>query len=282
MSLTSKISQDSVPSEASQATILGLTDRLEPAPAFTTLPTEIRLRIYGYVLDCTKHTLRRLAECSPRTEIKLSDTSLLSVNKQINAETVPIFYASHTFHHAASDLSNFSSRNFQWLKHASIDISIQASPNVDSILAAQIQELDKSCPTLQILTMHFLKAGIDWLYPGLVGQLKPQSLTATVLQKLHPRLDKLSIIVHGLWQSLELFFESVAMDDSSWVHEILNKWPLISLHPVPPSELGAFMAWHMWYDTPQEIYAYHLFTSKIASKLQEGELDKRDWFFSCE
>ncbi len=74
------------------------------------------------------------------------------------------------------------------------------------------------------------------------------------------------------------------MDDSSWVDEYLGKWPLISPHPVQPplSDLCAFIAWRMWYGFSQEIRAYHLFTSKIAKKLQEGELDQRDWYFSCE
>ena len=287
MSLTPEIVQDSVPSEPSQAADLGLTGKPEPAPAFTTLPLELRLQIYGYVLSSTKHTLRRPAECSPRTGIKLFDTSLLSVSKQINAETVPILYASHTFHHAASDLSNFSSRNFAWLKHASIDISLEAGPNADSVLATQIQELDKSCPTLRTLTVHFTKSAIDWRYPSLVGQLKPQSLTATALQKLHPRLDKLSVVVYGLWRCMELFYESVAMDDSQWVDELLDSWPLISLDPVPPppepSGLGVLMVRaNLWHGMPQEVYAYHLFTSTIAKMLQEGELDRRDWFFSSQ
>ena len=289
MSLTSNTSQVSVTSELHQAKDPAFAEEPKPAYTFTTLPLEIRLQINGYFLGPIKHTLRRRAERSLHSEVEFFNTSLLAINKQINAETVPIFYANHTFHYDASRRSSIPSHSFKWLKHASIDISTRTGLPVDVMLATQIQELDKCCPALRTLTVHFIKIGIDDSCASIVEQLSPHGLTAKALQTIHPRLDRLSIVVSGYWRCLEVFRQSVTTADRPWVEEVLANWPVISL--IPP--LRTYQVWrprpllggirtraNLLSQMSQEIHAYHLFGPKIAKRLQEGQVEKKDWFFA--
>ena len=288
MSLTSNTSQISVTSKLHQAMDSAFTEEPKPAYTLTTLPLEIRLRIYDYIYSI-KHTLRRQAECSLHSVVKPFNTSLLAINKQINAETVPIFYACHTFHYDASRRSSIPSHSFEWLNHVSMDISTRTGSRVDVMLATQIQELDKCCPALRTLTVHFIKIGINDSCGSIVAPLTPDGRTAEAFQKIHPRLDRLSLVVFGYWGCLEVFRRSVTTYDRPWVEEVLGDWPVISVSPAscscevlrPGSLLGATTSGaSLLSPTSKTIYAYHLFGPKIAKGLQEGQVEKKDWFFA--
>lgn len=276
--------QSSGPSEPRQAKDSALTEQPKEAPTLTSIPVELRLQIYGHVLGPFKHTLRRQEVCGLRTETKLFDTSLLAVNKQTNAETVPIPYAIHTFHYGVSRRSSIPSHNLEWLKHASISVTTRTRGPVDIMLATQVQKLDSCCPVLRTLTLHIMQINFDECYGSVVEQLSPDGLTAKALRTLRPRLDRLSMVTLGDWACLEILRESVTTDDSPWVKEIPNAWPLVSLSCAPSlirpallrrgslitrDYIGARML--------QSIHAFHLFGPEIAKKLQEGKVEKRDW-----
>ena len=89
----SNMTQISVTSESHQAKNPAFAEEPKQSPTFTTLPPEIRLQIYGYVLGPTKRTLRRSTDVGPDTEIKIFNISLLTLSKEISAETLPLLYA---------------------------------------------------------------------------------------------------------------------------------------------------------------------------------------------
>lgn len=286
MSQTSNNSLGSKPSDIYLVEDPALTEQPKQASTLTTLPAEVRLEIYSYILCPIKHTLRRQEDCNLRTGTKLLDTSLLAVSKQINTETIPFLYANHTFHFGVIRLLAITSHNFEWLKHASIELTTQGGQSVGTLLAIPIQELDKCCPALRTLTLHMTEVEFDDSCLAVVRQLSPNSLMAKALRALHRRLDRLSIVTYGVWTSLVAFRQSVTTDGNPWVEETLDTWPLISLdctrsvfpRAPPPGGVIIWMSPHI--PSRHDIHAFHLFGQKIAQKLQAGEIEKRGWFFA--
>lgn len=155
------------------------------------------------------------------------------------------------------------------------------------MLATQVQKLDSCCPALRTLTLHTIQINFDESYGSVVEQLSPDGLTAKALRTLRPRLDRLSMVTRGDWAYLEAFRQSVTADDSPWEKEIPSTWPLVSLSCAPYPARPTLLRWgSVIYGAseglrmPQSVHAFHLFGPEIAKKLQEGKVEKGDWFFA--
>lgn len=278
MSSTSQNSQISITGESNQTKPSGLTERPKQTLTFKTLPLppEIRFQIYAYILSPIKRTLRRPEEHCLFTSTDLFDTSLLAVNKATNAETVPLLYASHTFHSRISRHPSIRLLYLQWLKHASIAIALRTNPLIAPELQTQIQELEKCCPALHTLTLHINSIEHSNSSIGVREAFSPQDPTAITLQTLHSRLDRLSLVNSRAWTRLDVFRQSMATEGNSWVKEILATWPLISLDILQYESPSIRFLMH------REIHAYHLFGGEVAKKLREGDVENKDWVFADE
>lgn len=221
MSLMSNTSWVSESGEPYQIKDSALTEEVKRAPTFTTLPLEIRLQIYGYNLSSFKRTLRRREDCDQHTKIKVFDTGLLAVNEQLNAETVPLLYANHTFHYSVSSRPSIPSHSLKWLKHASIGFTTRAGLPADAILATRIQELAASSPNLRTLTLHVIEIDSNASSMKGVQQLSPVGHWARAARGLLPRLDRLSIITCGVWARREDFRQFITAEGSQWAEEAL-------------------------------------------------------------
>ena len=96
---------------------------------------------------------------------------------------------------------------------------------------SMIQELDKCCPTLRTLLLHISPINSNKSYVSVAQVLSPKGPTAIALRILGSHLDRLSIVTSGAWSRLEVFRQSIMVDGSLRVEEILDARPPISLIP---------------------------------------------------
>lgn len=98
-------------------------------------------------------------------------------------------------------------------------------------------------------------------------------------------LDRVSIVTYGKWAWLKVSRHSVTADGNPWVEEILGIWPPISLScaqsvlPQAPRR-GYLVTLASMHARMLQIRAFLLFGQIVAQKLQEGEIETRDWFFT--
>ncbi|KAK5131202.1 hypothetical protein LTR08_001227 [Meristemomyces frigidus] len=130
-----------------------------PKPSFDKkLPAEIRVQIYGYVLQ-SANRLKRPGQTTPNA--RLVDTSILALNKLIRHEATPVFYENKTF---LLELAN-----------------IAACTNTSPHPLVNAQELDKPYRGIQIqCNAEGFMHGDDDLLPTLC----PHYLTLCVLRTL--------------------------------------------------------------------------------------------------
>ena len=129
------------------------------------------------------------------------------------------------------------------------------------------------------------RSPLDESYASVVQSLSPEGLTAKALRPLRPCLSRVSIGTHGKWVCREVLRQSVTADSSPCVEEILDIWPPISLScaqsVLPPKpRRGYLVTLASMHARKLQIRAFHLFGQSIAQKLQEGEIETRDWFFT--
>ena len=92
-----------------------------------------------------------------------------------------------------------------------------------------IQLLEKCYLNLRTLTPHISSIDFNMSYVSVMQVLSHNDPTATALQTLISLLDRLSLVTSGVRSGLEVYHQSVLVDGSSWVEEILDDGPLISL-----------------------------------------------------
>lgn len=201
------------------------------------LPAELRCVVYAYALTFThtlrlqdsatvqKHfptgpTIQREAAKTHNTIIYrkqpwLSDnscTALLLTNRTIHNEALSIFYSANTFHFPAllAGLTPSTAKIpcIELIQHASIDFSytlthlwgVKDIDELDSTLAACIQQLLNSCPALQSLTLHIPSNFVLFLLVSLARNA--HSATVYVLSSLQSHLARLSIVGRVDYRSL--------------------------------------------------------------------------------
>ncbi|KAM0796918.1 hypothetical protein BDR22DRAFT_892848 [Usnea florida] len=234
----------------------------QPSLSFFTIPTEIRLIIYGLIFTTGEEcTLRRSKDvpprhCSSKQTLIMFPSSILQTNKTIHTEALPIFYGSQTFHYSTELNGLFGQPTIPnaylgWMKHMSIDVTVAKNTlgKVDSIIAIHTRAILQHCTQLSSFTLHIIKA----VKTGLGHIMHPYSIgngphnnkyaywtaqdsllkgaSAKLLKALRARVQQLSIVYLGKWQTLYPLRNAIA-DDEDWVQEDRDRcdiWPALSL-----------------------------------------------------
>lgn len=214
------------------------------------LPTEIRLAIYefSFTINNNKCTLRRMEDLLSLKSpipffIGLFSNSILTTCKTIYAEALPLFYASQTFHYPAEVDGLFCQpaikhEYLQWVKHISIDVTLnlQSFKKLEPIVTRHVEKITKHCPKLSSFTLHVIPASESQAFDTarfflleLIPPTLNKGIAARALRKLRPRLDELSIVSFGKWDTLHDLRKAIASDDQ-WVEgDKCYKGPELSL-----------------------------------------------------
>ena len=213
------------------------------------LPTEIRLAIYRFSFTTNNEcTLRRTEDfMSQKPPVSFFfgffNTSILTTCKTIYAEALPLFYASQTFHYPAEldcvfRQPSIKHEYLQWVKHLSIDVTLtlQSFKKLEPIVTKHVEKLIKYCPKLSSFTLHVIPASESQAFGTahfFMLELIPPTLNkgtaANALRKLRPRLDQLTIVSFGKWETLHHLRKAIASDDQ-WVEgDKCYRWPGLSL-----------------------------------------------------
>ena len=202
------------------------------------LPPEIRLAIYKCLFS--RCTLRRLKGFPPRTNIELFNNSILTACKRIHTEALPLFYASQTFHYPA-ELNGQICRptmkkaHLKWVKHISIEVTVttQSYTNLDAIVAKQVATITEHCKNLSSFTLNVIPATESGLRSPASLALIPTCFredgVRKALKTLHSRINQLSIVTYGKWETLH-HLRKVIADDKRWVEgDKCYGWPGLTL-----------------------------------------------------
>lgn len=216
----------------------------EHSVSLFTLPPEVRLAIYEFSFTGGKEcTLRRLHELPPQTwtiAYKVFNNAILRTCKTIHAEALPLFYASHTFHYPAEldgvfQRPNITEAYLGWMKHLSISVTVTpySRANLDAIVARHVQTMIEHCAKLSSFTLHVVPSS-EATDPPMFSLLPiPRTLkkgaAADALKTLRPRLNRLSIVTFGDWDTLHHIRQAIA-DDEQWAEgDKCYAWPGLSL-----------------------------------------------------
>ena len=221
------------------------------------LPVEIRLAIYRFSFARShRRTLRRFEDLTSRRPITpmvkaFFSTSILATCKTVHAEALPVFYASHTFHYSAERNGVFhqptiKQEYLQWVKHISIDatLTFHSWKRLEPAIVKHLQTIIEHCTKLRTFTLHIIPAvGPDLDFsPFFSLELIPRTLckgaAANAIRMLRPRLDQLSIVSFGNWDTMLYLRKAIARDDQ-WVEgKKCYGWPGLSLSTSQSKAVG--------------------------------------------
>ena len=204
-----------------------------PAGLFR-LPPELRAAVYKALSSSNrKLTLRRPQDAKFRhAHITLFDNSILATCKTIHAEALPLFYASQTFHYCA-ELNGLLRQpaipeaHLALAKHVSIEATVnsQSATKLDAVIAAHVQTIIRYCVRLSSFTLHVIPAAEPGSFNSSIRSLSllpttfSEGIAATQLKTLRPRLDRLSVVTFGGWDTLHHLREAIA-EDKQWVEGV--------------------------------------------------------------
>ena len=118
-----------------------------------------------------------------------------------------------------------------------VTLAINTLEKIDSVIAIHTQAILKHCSKLSSFTLHIIKA-VDSSHLNVAYSLTAKAqrhllegASAKLLRTLRSRVQELSIVYLGKWQTLHEFRKAIA-DDEEWVQADRNRdygWPALSL-----------------------------------------------------
>lgn len=265
--ILSRISPTSRKQRVAQISNDDQTFKDKPQPlGFLDLPPEIRLIIYEMCLASDgKPTLRSMERmlrtelhydrmtrlAPPGVDIKIFDIAVLLVCRKVHEEAIPVFYASHRFHHSlicnpfgGADMLKSSDtqflRNLRNMKDISLDINqladcplgnTQFNSFANRVLSRFLYDVRRQCgEALRSLEIQLLC--MDTNTRGLTPLLG-EGATSSAIRNMRHHLQSLTIIGYRFsWirpcSVLEDFCLDVAPNDM-WNKTQYKKWPGVLL-----------------------------------------------------
>ena len=244
---------------------------------FKDLPTELRLKLYEYVLsspyDVTLRSRNDLEvrrnrygeRVRPSASPKIRNINILMTSKKIFTEAIPIFYNLNQFHYSIlrtvpsvqGVLSHFM-LHLHLMQHVSIDYMLSTYAchisEVDRLVSTRVKSINDGCPRLRTFTLHLLTF---YKNEDLNRNLPSNSQTAFELSRMAARyqdrtcrLEDISIVTHGNLLALLALQNGVGV----WVDSVRMEWPGISIDDYQKEGIRRRESG----DPDQEIREYHL------------------------
>ncbi len=198
------------------------------------LPPELRAAVYKALFSINrKRTLRRPQDAKSRhAHITLFDNSILATCKTIHAEALPLFYASQTFHYCAEINGIFRQpaipeAHLALVKHVSIEATVnsQSATKLDAVVATHVQTIIRHCVGLSSFALHVIPAAEPGSFDDSMRSLSllpttfSEGIAAKELKALRARLDRLTVVTFGGWDTLHHLREAIA-EDKQWVEGV--------------------------------------------------------------
>ncbi|KAL6718150.1 hypothetical protein ACLMJK_004237 [Lecanora helva] len=236
------------------------------------LPVEIRLKIFRFFVArrdpkvlCPVNEILSSRIDDKRLKIifpSRPDMALVHTSRTIRQEAADVVFGYHTFHFLTDPgpqgFPDMSTLYLPYMKHISLNLTAlrkETTTTVDpeSRIYPFVELINASAASLCTLTLHVVPT-----YPtGEYVDILKGGRTASILKKLHPRLNRLSIIVYGLPRALGAFRNAIARG-RDWEHRVYTKWPMICINNSEESNMGssgdeasgrnesAIRGWHLY------------------------------------
>lgn len=222
---------------------------------FLSLPAELRMQIYGYVL-ITPFTLRikRQLQAALGSDLEESEkiarmpdfkpAAFLQTCRTVHDEALTIFFTMNVFYFEMGAQrpfpGTFRRDALALMTNISLEFSLDWFPgfdehypesdyvkHIDLGVAAYVCSILEQCPSLQILTYHHLTwdefgsllETLDWSVDGV-----------RALKKLTARLDCICIAA-GTWHLPSVEFGEMLAPFDDWRIQASASWPQVTLTP---------------------------------------------------